>query len=521
MTELQFQSKRVCQLLVIGGGINGVGIARDAAGRGLSVILCEKDDLASHTSSASSKLIHGGLRYLEFYEFALVRKALLERETILRMAPHLVQPLRFIMPYLPGLRARWLLRLALFLYDHLAPRQLLPGSRSLNLLSDSSRGVLRSDITHAFEYSDAWVDDARLVVLNALDAAERGATIWTRTCCEHLEQVNGRWHARLRRVHVSGRTQLLEVDAALVVNASGAWASQLQAQYDPHPQAKHLRLVKGSHIVVKRLFTHQRAYIFQHHDGRIVFALPYESEFTLIGTTDLDFQGDLNQAHISADEVTYLCELASDYFGHAVQAADVCWSFSGVRPLIDEGGLDAKAVSRDYVLEMAQTQAPMLHVFGGKITTYRRLAEDAMHLLMPVLKIPADDWTHQACLPGGDLFCDRPDNQNVLRFPEFIALCQDSYPFLDRATVTRMARSYGQRIHRVLAGVEDLQDLGAPIVPGLYPCEIHYLQASEFAQTAEDILWRRSKLGLHLSAQQQQQVQDWLLQHAAAEIDGN
>ncbi len=499
--------------MVIGGGINGVGIARDAAGRGLSVVLCEKDDLASHTSSASSKLIHGGLRYLEFYEFALVRKALLEREDILRIAPHLVQPLRFIMPYLPGLRPRWLLRLALFLYDHLAPRQLLPGSRSLNLSKDSSYGVLRADITQAFEYSDAWVDDARLVVLNALDAAERGAKIWTRTSCEHLEQVDGRWHARLKRMHPSGLIEWLELDAALVVNASGAWASQIQARYDPRPHAQHLRLVKGSHIVVKRLFEHQRAYIFQHHDGRIVFALPYEKEYTLIGTTDLDFQGDLNQLQISAEEVAYLCALASEYFDRLIQASDVCWSYSGVRPLIDEGAQDAKTTSRDYVLELAQTQAPMLHVFGGKITTYRRLADDAMQMLAPVLNVSEQSWTRQACLPGGDLFCDHADNQNVLRFPEFITACQQSYPFLETTIVERMARAYGQRIHRVLSGVSAVQDLGEAVVPGLYPCEIRYLLETEFAQTAEDILWRRSKLGLHLNSHQLGKLSAWLSEH--------
>lgn len=513
MTDQIQQTRQVCDILVIGGGINGAGIARDAAGRGLSVILCEKDDLASHTSSASSKLIHGGLRYLEYYEFALVRKALLEREDLLRIAPHLVQPLRFIMPYLPGLRPRWLLRLALFLYDHLAPRQLLPGSRSLNLLKDSSRGVLRPDLTQAFEYSDAWVDDARLVVLNAVDAAERGATILTRTYCEHLEQIDGRWHARLKRLYPSGQTELIEIDAALVVNASGAWASQVQALYDPRPHAKHLRLVKGSHIVVKRLFDHQRAYIFQHHDGRIVFALPYEKEYTLIGTTDLDFHGDLNQLQISAEEVDYLCQLASHYFNRHVQAGDVCWSYSGVRPLIDEGGQDAKAASRDYALEMAQTQAPMLHVFGGKITTYRRLADDVMQILAPLLRVRVDSWTRQACLPGGDLFCDHPSNQNVLRFPEFLAACQQSYPFLEAKLVERLARAYGQRIHRVLAGVRDDSDLGNPVVPGLYPCEIRYLVATEFAQTAEDILWRRSKLGLHLAPGDQGRLQEWMQQN--------
>lgn len=517
MTDLSQQARRQCEVLVIGGGINGVGIARDAAGRGLSVILCEKDDLASHTSSASSKLIHGGLRYLEYFEFGLVRKALLEREDILRIAPHLVQPLRFIMPYLPGLRPRWLLRLALFLYDHLAPRRLLAGSRSLNLLKDSSYGVLRSDITQAFEYSDAWVDDARLVVLNAVDAAERGATILTRTCCEHLEQVDGRWHARLSRQIGAGRVELIEVEAAFVINASGAWASQIQEQFDPHPEGRQLRLVKGSHIVVKRLFTHQRAYIFQHHDGRIVFALPYEKEYTLIGTTDLDFQGDLNQVQISADEVDYLCALASDYFHRSVLPSDVCWSYSGVRPLIDEGGRDAKAASRDYVLEMAHTQAPMLHVFGGKITTYRCLADDVMQKLAPILSVRGGSWTRQACLPGGDLFSDQPENQNVLRFPEFIATCQQSYPFMDVKVVERMARAYGQRIHRVLAGINEPTDLGEAIVTGLYACEIRYLMSTEFAQTAEDILWRRSKLGLHLSETERARVQAWMLQNVAME----
>lgn len=511
------QTHFACDLLVIGGGINGAGIARDAAGRGLSVLLCEKDDLASHTSSASSKLIHGGLRYLEYFEFSLVRKALLEREDILRMAPHLVQPLRFIMPYLPGLRPRWLLRLALFLYDHLASRQLLPGSRSLHLLEDSSCGVLRSDITQAFEYSDAWVDDARLVVANAVDAAERGATILTRTSCEHVEQVDGRWHARLRRQVGSGPAELIEVDAAVVVNASGAWASQIQAQFDPRPEARQLRLVKGSHIVVKRLFEHQRAYIFQHHDGRIVFALPYEKEYTLIGTTDLDFQGDLNQLQISAAEVTYLCELASDYFHRSLSPTEVCWSYSGVRPLIDEGGQDAKAASRDYVLEMAHTKVPMLHVFGGKITTYRRLADDVMQMLTPILPMRGGSWTRQACLPGGDLFCDLPDNQNVLRFPEFIAACQRRYPFMDAAVVERMARAYGQRIHQVLAGVNEQADLGEAIVTGLYACEIHYLMETEFAQTAEDILWRRSKLGLHLSEAERGRVHTWMQEHGVWE----
>lgn len=504
-----------CEMLVIGGGINGVGIARDAAGRGVSVILCEKDDLASHTSSASSKLIHGGLRYLEYYEFALVRKALLEREDILRMAPHLVQPLRFIMPYLPGLRPRWLLRLALFLYDHLARRELMPASRSLNLRKDSSWGVLREDITQAFEYSDAWVDDARLVVLNAVDAAERGAMIFTRTCCEHLEQVKGRWLARLRRIHPSGQIELIEVDASLVVNACGAWASQMQSRFDPHPQAKHLRLVKGSHIVVKRLFAHRRAYIFQHHDGRIVFALPYEKEFTLIGTTDVDFQGDLSQPQISAGEIDYLCTLASDYFNRPLQAADVCWSYSGVRPLIDEGGADAKAASRDYVLEMAQTQSPMLHVFGGKLTTYRRLADDVMHMLMPVLQMELGSWTRQACLPGGDLFCEQPANENVERFPEFIATCQKCYADLDAELVERMARSYGQRIHRVLAGIAAQAGLGEAIVPGLYACEVRYLMKIEYAQTAEDILWRRSKLGLHVQKGDRDKLQLWMNQQAS------
>lgn len=497
-----------CDLLVIGGGINGAGIARDAAGRGLSVILCEKDDLASHTSSASSKLIHGGLRYLEYYEFALVRKALKEREDLMRLAPHAIQGLRLIMPYVPTLRPRILLRLGLFLYDHLAPRQLLAGSRAFRLQEDASRDVLKPEFDYAFEYSDAWVDDARLVVLNALDAALRGARIWTRTICEELRQDGKIWRARLRCVGKSGSA--LRVEARAVVNASGAWASQIQQTLEQDRPPYHLRLVKGSHIVVKRLFEHERAYLFQHSDGRIVFALPFQQHFTLIGTTDIAFDGDLDQPRISEAEQDYLCDVASHYFRREIRRADICWSFAGIRPLIDEGGQDAKALSRDYRLEFDAEQSTMLHVFGGKITTYRRLAEEAMDQLCSRVGWSGRAWTRTACLPGGDLYLPHPDNQNVRRFPEFIHACQARYAFLDREMVRRMAYAYGRRIERVLEGVTDLSGMGEAVLPGLYACEIDYLLREEFAWTADDILWRRTKLGLHLPPEAAVILQNWL-----------
>lgn len=498
-----------CDLLVIGGGINGVGIARDAAGRGLSVILCEKDDLAAHTSSASSKLIHGGLRYLEHYEFALVRKALLEREVLMRAAPHLISPLNFVMPYVAGLRPYFVLRAGLFLYDHLAKRSLLASSKSLDFSSHESGACLKPHLQRGFQYSDAWVDDARLVVLNALDAQERGATILTRTLCNTVHAHQGRWRAQLTQTDMGANHQI-EIDAACIVNATGAWAAQFQTRIDGQGATKKLRLVKGSHIVVRRLFEHQSAYIFQHPDGRIVFAIPYENAFTLIGTTDLEYHGGLDDLRIAKEEIEYLCELSNQYFKQQISPAEVIHSYSGVRPLVDDGSLDAKSVTRDYQLELVNTEAPMLNVFGGKITTYRRLAEDALDLIAPHMNNLAGAWTAESCLPGGDIFSAHASNQNVRDFPQFIQTCCARYSWLPLPQVKRMVRAYGSRIHQVLHACTSESAMGEQVLPGLYECEIRYLRTQEFAKTAQDILWRRSKLGLHLPKDAGRLLDDWL-----------
>ena len=370
-----------CDVLVVGGGINGAGIARDAAGRGLSVVLCEKDDLASHTSSASTKLIHGGLRYLEYYEFGLVRKALIEREVLLRSAPHIMWPLRFVMPHAKGQRPAWLIRAGLFLYDMLAKREILPASRGIDLTRHAAGTPLKPQFKRGFVYSDGWVDDARLVVLNAVDAADNGARVLTRTRCTMLTREGDAWLATLQ--HASG-TQTT-VRARSVVNAAGPWTAEFLQQAAPGGQGRHLRLIKGSHIVVKRLFEHDHAYIFQHPDGRIVFAIPYEHDFTLIGTTDLDYHGDTGKVEIDDEEIRYLCELSSYYFSKPIVPADVVWTYAGVRPLVEDAAADAKAVTRDYRFELDREGAPLLSIFGGKITTFRKLAEEAMDMLAPLL----------------------------------------------------------------------------------------------------------------------------------------
>ncbi|MES2049984.1 MAG: glycerol-3-phosphate dehydrogenase [Pseudomonadota bacterium] len=507
-----------CDVLVVGGGINGSGIARDAAGRGLSVVLCEKDDLASHTSSASSKLIHGGLRYLEYYEFSLVRKALIEREVLMRSAPHIISPLRFIMPHMQGLRPAWMLRVGLFMYDMLARRELLPGSRGVNLRRHVAGDSLKTEFKHGFMYSDGWVDDARLVVLNAMDAAEKGATILTRTHCESVQQKDGKWHAQLQvQLHPnlpSNTQKLIEVKARCLVNATGSWAAQFQQLSVPHKAGKTLRLIKGSHIVVKRLFDHQYAYIFQHPDGRIVFAIPYEKEFTLIGTTDIDYRGDINHVTIEATEIDYLCELSSLYFKQAIRPADVVWSYSGVRPLVDDGETDAKAITRDYRLELDESGAPLLTVFGGKITTFRKLAEDAVDLIAPALSNQQSSWTASACLPGGDIHGALPSNRSVLEFASFVSNLQKQYHWLPAYLVQRYAHAYGTRIHHLLKGCVTISQLGEVIADSLYAIEVEYLMKYEWARTSADILWRRSKLGLHLPAGSDKKLDDWISQNA-------
>ncbi len=477
-------------VLVIGGGVNGAGIARDAAGRGLSVLLCEQDDLASHTSSSSTKLIHGGLRYLEYKEFGLVRKALQERETLLRAAPHIMWPLRFVMPHMPNLRPAWLIRIGLFLYDHLAKRELLPGSHGISMARHAAGKPLVDSIRRGFVYSDGWVDDARLVVLNAMDAREHGARILTRTKLVSATRADGEWLARLQRA--DGST--LEVRARAIANAAGPWVGSVLHGSLGRDAHHSVRLVKGSHIITKRLFDHDHAYIFQNPDKRIIFAIPYEHDFTLIGTTDVEYRDDPSKVAIDGDETQYLCDSINRYFKRQISPADVHWTYSGVRPLLeDENAENASAVTRDYRLEMDPGQgAPLLSVFGGKITTFRKLAEDAASLLCEALGSSAPAWTAGRPLPGGDIA--------DARFAPFADAFARRHPWLPAALARRYARAYGTRAERIVGDARALDGLGAQVAPGLYEAELRYLRDHEWATCAQDVLWRRSKLGLHVAA---------------------
>ncbi|MBS0579780.1 MAG: glycerol-3-phosphate dehydrogenase [Proteobacteria bacterium] len=492
-----------CDLLVIGGGVNGSGIARDAAGRGLRVILCEQDDLAAHTSSASTKLIHGGLRYLEEFHFSLVRKALREREVLLAAAPHIMRPLHFVMPHDAHLRPAWMIRAGLFLYDHLASRAHLAASSAIDLRTHVAGGPLQAGYARGFVYSDGWVDDARLVVLNALDAQARGATILTRVRCQQLTPTAGGWRAVLR-----GRDGERQVQARAAVNTTGPWVSEFVARATPVRAAHEVRLVKGSHIVVPRLFDHRYAYIFQNEDRRIVFAIPYEHEFTLLGTTDVDYHRDPADVHIDAAEIDYLCALSNRYFRQQISARDVAWSYSGVRPLLKDESNDPMSVTRDYALELDRDPAPLLSVFGGKITTYRKLSEDAVTLLTEVLGVRSRPWTASAVLPGGDL----PEGS----FAVFLRACERAYPWLPPSVRRRYAHAYGTRIECVLGNASSLADLGEEVLPQLYERELEYLCREEFAVTAEDVLWRRSKLGLHLLKSDLSPLTRWLDAHGGA-----
>jgi glycerol-3-phosphate dehydrogenase len=507
--QMQEPVKIDCDVLVVGGGINGAGIARDAAGRGLSVVLCEKDDLASHTSSASTKLIHGGLRYLEHYEFGLVRKALIEREVLMRAAPHIMRPLRFVMPHEKGQRPAWMIRIGMFLYDSLARREILPGSHGFNLRRHATGQPLKADFTRGFTYSDGWVDDARLVVLNAMDAAEKGARIFTHTTCVSAVRQGDLWLAALR----TENNQAINVEARCLVNATGPWAAHFLQTATHLPTEKAVRLIKGSHIVVKALFDHPYAYIFQHPDGRIVFAIPYEHEFTLIGTTDIEFHDDADKVAIAQDEISYLCELSNHYFKKAITPDDVVWSYSGVRPLVEDASSSASAVTRDYQFEFDTEGAPLLSVFGGKITTFRKLAEQAVDLIAPVLSNDRESWTEHACLPGGDLFGEIPINRSVLEFESYVHKLQSNYPWLPLQLVARYARAYGTRTDALLANRHDLGEMGEEIAPGLYAAEVEYLMHHEWATCATDVLWRRSKLGLHLPAGTKDVLAAWMKQH--------
>ena len=498
-----------CDVLVVGGGINGAGIARDLAGRGLRVVLCEKDDLAQATSSSSTKLIHGGLRYLEYNEFSLVRKALAEREVLLRSAPHIMWPLRFVMPHDPSMRPVWMIRIGLFLYDHLARREVLPGSRTVNLRRHPSGVPLQPRFTKGFVYSDGWVDDARLVVLNAIDAQERGATVLTQRRCRDAQRSADGWQVTLDNPDGTFHT----MQARALVNAAGPWAAQFLSEHAHMSHPTSLRLVKGSHIVVPKLFDHDHAYIFQNPDKRIIFAIPYERDFTLIGTTDVEHHGAIGAAKIDESEIAYLCEQASRYFARPVVPADVAWTYSGVRPLLDDESGDPSAVTRDYSLELDTRQAPLLTVWGGKITTFRRLAEDAADLLMQPLGVAPGRgaWTNGAFLPGGDLDkwigpARRPDT-DFERFEKAVRL---RYPHVAPDVLHRLARAYGARIDRVIGGADAP---GPEVAPGLFECELNYLHEHEWARRADDVLWRRSKLGLHFSAEERAAVAAWCQAH--------
>ncbi|MBM6592567.1 glycerol-3-phosphate dehydrogenase [Microvirga pudoricolor] len=489
-------------LLIVGGGINGAGIARDAVGRGLSVVLCEQGDLAGYTSSASTKLIHGGLRYLEYYEFRLVREALFERERLLAAAPHIIWPLRFILPHEKGIRPAWFVRLGLFLYDHLAPRKKLPGTETIHLTTHPAGKGLKPGFDTAFVYSDCWVEDSRMVALNALDAAERGADIRVRTKLVAARRDEDGWVATLQDAD-SGETR--EVHARVLVNAAGPFvADVLNAKLGLNTQ-KGVRLVKGSHIVVPKLFDTPQAFILQNTDKRIVFAIPYQEKFTLIGTTDIPVEAVPDKkVTISDAEVQYLCDVVNHFFKRQVTPADVVWTYSGVRPLFDDGSVNASAVTRDYVFDLDAPggKSPVLSIFGGKITTFRKLSEHALDELKPYFPNMKPSWTETAKLPGGDM----PDAD----FDRFFAGVRQRWPFLPEPLARRLSRAYGTRIEELLGKAASLADLGEDFGGGLTAAEIDYLVRWEWARTAEDILWRRSKLGLHVPVDAPERIDAYL-----------
>ena len=486
-------SEPLYDLLIVGGGINGAGIARDAAGRGLKVKLVEMNDLASGTSSWSTKLIHGGLRYLEYYEFRLVREALIEREVLWSLAPHIIQPLRFVLPHHKGLRPRWLLRLGLFLYDHIGGRKNLPTTRSLDLSHHALGAPLKPDYAKGFEYSDARVDDARLVILNAMAAREAGADIETRCKLVYLAQQNGAgnnalvqtWCATLQSTR-DGQQKTLQAKA--VINAAGPWVDTVLRTSGAQRDARHIRLVQGSHIITRQLYDHDRAYIFQNSDGRIAFTIPYQGRYTLIGTTDTDFDGDPQNAAITETEIDYLIKAVGDYFKTPISRDDIVSTYSGVRSLYDDGANAAQEATRDYVLEIAKFEAPLLNVFGGKLTTYRRLAESAMDRLKPYFQDLKPKWTAKEPLPGGDF--EALKTAEVTQ--DFIA----RFGHLPSDLVTRLFFTYGTKTADILGNAKSVIELGQHFGHGLYSAEVDYLQRFEWAQTAEDVLWRRTKLGL-------------------------
>jgi glycerol-3-phosphate dehydrogenase len=510
----------IADLFVIGGGINGCGIARDAVGRGLSVVLAEKDDLAQATSSASTKLFHGGLRYLEFFEFRLVKEALVERETLLRAMPHISWPMRFVLPFHPsmrfdsetptsrllsrlmpwmkGRRPAWLIRLGLLMYDTLGGRKILPATSTLDLRNDPAGAPLDPKFTRAYEYSDCWVEDSRLVVLNARDAEARGARILTR--CEVTRARRDVDHWAVDLTHADGRTET--VRARGLVNAGGPWVGQIIGERLGINSREKVRLVRGSHIVTRRLYDHDKCYFFQGTDGRIIFAIPYETDFTLIGTTDQEHKGSPSDARCTEAEQDYLCDFASRYFRNPVTRDDIVWTYSGVRPLYDDGAKSATAATRDYVLSLDTTGPVLLNVFGGKITTYRKLAQAALAKLSPHFPAATGPWTAGAPLPGGDFPVDG--------VAALIDGLRKDYPFLTEFHARRLVRAYGTEAREMLGAAKSAADLGRDFGATLTEAELRWLRTREYARTAEDVVWRRSKLGLRLTTQQVAAIDDWM-----------
>ena len=488
-------------VFIIGGGINGCGIARDAAGRGYSVMLVEQDDLAAGTSSASTKLVHGGLRYLEQFEFRLVREALTEREILLRIAPHVIWPLRLILPHHSDMRPAWFIRLGLLIYDYIGGRRVLAPTKVLDLRSDEAGKSLKANFTKAFEFSDCWVNDARLVVLNARDASERGAKIATRTKAIRAERGQGEWSITTEHAETGHREK---IHAKLLVNASGPWVDQVLKTTFGHNNEHNVRLVKGSHIVVSKKFEHGKAYFFQNPDGRIFFAIPFEEDYTLIGTTDLDYEGNLDQIAIDEDEIEYLCSGANQYFRTPVTRNDIVWTFSGVRPLYDDGAPRAQEATRDYVLKTVGDveDGILINVFGGKITTYRRLSEIVLEKVEEVLGRRGGKWTANVPLPGGN-FVQSEIRQEVSRL-------RRAYPFLAAAHAQRLVRSYGTRSNSLLGNAATVADLGKHFGSDLYAIEVGYLMENEWAEQTDDVLWRRTKCGLKLGKKEIMELARWM-----------
>lgn len=489
-------------LFIVGGGINGTGIAADATGRGLSVALCEQDDLASATSSASSKLIHGGLRYLEHYEFRLVREALAEREILLANAPHLIKPLRFVLPHRPHLRPAWMIRIGLFMYDHLSRRNQLPASRGLRLDASASTNPLNDSIHYGFEYSDCRVDDARLVVANALAAQGRGARIQVRTRCIDAVRVSGLWHITLQDL-ATGRIH--HCRARALINAAGPWAQRFIEQNLQAQSPRRIKLIKGSHFVTPKLYEGEQAYILQNEDQRIVFVIPYNGDFTLVGTTDKAYDGDPSKVEMDGEEEQYLLNVVNQHFKRQIGSDDILWRYSGVRPLCDDESDSPSAMTRDYTLETQADEngkAPLLSVFGGKITTYRRLAEAALLALKPHFPTLGSPWTRTATLPGGDI--------GEQTFTQWLQALQQQYAWLPQPLLQRLANAYGTRVHELLQGCSGVDDLGTDFGAGLTQREVEFLLREEWARSADDILWRRSKLGLYFNAEQHAQLESFV-----------